>query len=260
MSTPFNWASGIATGTSHLASGVPCQDAIAIRDVTSTDTRHYVIGAVSDGAGSAAHAEEGARYAVDIFVDFVAEALAEFDDIDLSDIAERGARLVHAALGNVADHRDRSSFSYAATFLGCVSDAERTAFVQIGDGEIVTKTGQRNWQAVFRPQHGEYVNVSHFITDTDALNRIQVEVCDEPITQVVMFSDGLEEMFLKAPELDVHPPLFEHVRHCLTTWRGCGEHETLSAQIDEILRSKAVTKRTDDDVSLLAINFERDAP
>lgn len=261
MSPAFNWAQGLATGTSHITSGVPCQDAIAVRAVTSSDGRPFIIGAVADGAGSASHAEDGASYAVETFAAFIAEALAEFADVDLKDIAERAARLVHAALSDVARHHERAPVAYAATFLGCVSDAERTAFIQIGDGAIIVRSHDAEaWKVVFRPQHGEYVNVSYFITDDDALQRIQTEVRDGPVGQIVMFSDGLEDLLIKSGSLDVHPPLFEHLRRALSGFPNEGHHEALSAQVDEVLRSEAVTSRTDDDVSILAINFEREAP
>jgi len=60
-------------GTSHLAHQLPCQDA---HKILALGDKHLVL-AVADGAGSAKHAEQGAKIAVDISTEFVSCHLSE---------------------------------------------------------------------------------------------------------------------------------------------------------------------------------------
>src|SRR6185436_9273324 len=60
------------TGTSHLKSGLPCQDAHACRALPGG-----VILAVADGAGSAERSAEGARCAADSVLTALEASLAD---------------------------------------------------------------------------------------------------------------------------------------------------------------------------------------
>ena len=57
-------ASASVIGSSHVATGVPCQDACVIK---TTKADEWVVIVVSDGAGTASRAEEGARHVVKFF-------------------------------------------------------------------------------------------------------------------------------------------------------------------------------------------------
>ena len=63
---------------------------------------------------------------------------APANDNELEDLTQRAVNLVHRTLNEVAGHHERQSLDYAATFLGCVTNAERSALVQIGDRAIGT--------------------------------------------------------------------------------------------------------------------------
>src|SRR5262249_51044050 len=62
MHPPWKILCGTASGTSHLRVGEPCQDYAHCRSFTVGDTP-ILVAACADGAGSASHAEVGARLA-----------------------------------------------------------------------------------------------------------------------------------------------------------------------------------------------------
>ena len=73
---------GYSAGTAHLDSKLPCQDRCAGAIVASGDGGEVFIGVVSDGAGSAQRAEDGARSICDGLVALASAAVAKSSDLD----------------------------------------------------------------------------------------------------------------------------------------------------------------------------------
>jgi hypothetical protein len=67
-----NWrvASACEIGTSHIKSGLPCQDSVA-HSIIRTRRGNVFVSVVCDGAGSAAHSEIGSWLAATTFVELV---------------------------------------------------------------------------------------------------------------------------------------------------------------------------------------------
>ena len=254
--TPFSWAQAVSTGPSHAANETPCQDALSVRAFAGRDGTPWIAAAVADGAGSASHSQYGSQYITDCFITFIKEALAEHDaprERDIEDLIRRGFALVRSVLVNVAANNGRALTDYAATLLVCVSDARRTALAQIGDGAIVLGIGSDR-RVAFRPQHGDFVNQSAFLTDDHALNALQVMVLDAVPEFVVAFSDGLEDLLVSPKDLSVHPPFFNYLAGAFGAPSECGLRSSVSEQLSHMLASKAVTSRSDDDTSIVAIH------
>ena len=261
MTTYFKWASAIQVGTSHITRDAPCQDAISVREFTDRDSTLWMVAALSDGAGSSPHSEQGSKYAVECFTDFMREALVECtpsDDTELEDLVSRGVGLVRRTISEVASTREREANDYAATFLGCVSNAERTAFVQIGDGAIIYGM-LKKWELAFVPQHGEFANHTFFVTEEQHMDRIQLKVTSSPAF-IVLTSDGLEECLIQPKTNEVHPPLLDYFASAFGAHEEVGECEPLSQEIDKLLLSPTVTTRTDDDTSIIALAIKGDMP
>ena len=254
----FSWAKAVRQGPSHEAMSIPCQDALSVRACAGRDGRPWIVAALADGAGSASHSEHGSQYITECFTSFVCEALSEFEietEADLEDLVSRGVMLVRDALFKVADSNARAINDYATTLLVCVSNAERCAFAQIGDGAIVIgAVGAR--KVVFRPQHGAFVNETAFLTNATAQDDIQVLVLDAAPDSIVMFSDGLEDLLVSPKDFAVHPPLFAFLDAAFADREADSVVEELSDRLAQMLASNAVTSRSDDDTSILAIHLE----
>lgn len=250
----FSWAAACSTGAAHAASGIPCQDALTVH-AGSCRGVPYLAAAIADGAGSASFAEEASKLAVRLFTEFIVEELPVYGFGGLDDLLLDAAFGVHRHLWRLAADRSVSPDEFATTLLGIVVTRNRTAFLQIGDGAIVTGPP---WAIVFEPQHGRFHNESRFITDADAFDRLQHTIRSGPQGSIVMFTDGLEDLVLAPKTLAVHPPLFDYIAAHLALPRRPGLHGALSAEIAEQMTSGAVRSRTDDDTTLLAIRFHGD--
>ena len=261
MTTHFKWASALQVGTSHITRDAPCQDAVSVREFTDRDGTPWILAALSDGAGGSPHSERGSKYAIECFTDFMLEAVVEcppINDTELEDLVARAVGLVRRTINEVAQTHERKTIDYAATFLGCVSNAKRTAFVQLGDGAIIH--GHLNkWKLAFLPQHGEFANHTFFVTEEQHMDQIQIKVTASPAF-IVLTSDGLEECLIQPKTNDVHPPLLDYFASAFGFHGEVGECEQLSQEIGKLLVSPIVTKRSDDDTSVIALSIEGEEP
>ena len=141
--------------------------------------------------------------------------------------------------------------SFASTLLALVVTPEGGGALQIGDGLIVVSDGEDGWSWVFWPQRGEYANTTYFLTDDDALERIQVEAFPGTVTDVALMTDGLEPLALHYASKTVHDPFFSGMFRPLLQSDGEAEISPLSESLQQFLSSERVGSRTDDDVSLI---------
>jgi hypothetical protein len=208
------------------------------------------VAAVADGAGSAALAERGAEIAVETVI----ECLDRSFDTGRSDY---GAMLRDAAAGareavlTEAQKHGAEPRDFASTLLVAVVGPSGGAALQLGDGVIVVNDGGDGWCWVFWPQRGEYANTTHFLTDEDAAQRLQVEAFQGKVTDVALMTDGLQALALHYASMSVHEPFFHGMFQALLDADGADEIKHLSTSLERFLSSGRVGSRTDDDVSLI---------
>lgn len=242
--------SASAIGTSHVASGTPCQDSCAA-GVETLDARNpepllWIF--VADGAGSAPMGGEGADIAIGEGIRFVTEKLArkEFGlgDSFACDLVREVRRAVHAE----ADKHKRPVRDFACTFLGVVSTHTGTITFQVGDGGIVLDTGG-GLELAMVPAQGEYANQTHFVTDEDAISRMQSKAYPDSALRVAVFTDGIQRLALNmaanSPQERFFAPFFSGMA------KATQEHEEqLTGLLQQFLASEQVNARTDDDKTL----------
>lgn len=254
MQNPYKWASACVTGASHHACGAPCEDAVASRLVTLEGTRYFIV-AVSDGMGSALHGGRGAKIAANAFVDLAAKRLAvrrSWSGPGLLGVARTVAAEVHHVLVRFADRIHAHPMDYAATLLACITDGKRSAFVQIGDGVIVMGPVHSLWRPVFAPQRGEYANISKFITEADALQKLQTRLHIGFLHNIALMTDGVEPLVLARGV--VTPTLFDHLASVMGGLTRPGPIGALSAQLETLLAGPLVQGRIGDDASLFILH------
>ena len=140
----------------------------------------------------------------------------------------------------------------ACTVLGAIVRLDYAIFFQIGDGAIVyAKEGERELREVFWPQHGEYANQTNFIIQENAAEILAYTKFEGRITEIALFSDGLERLILNFSQKLVHTPalqpLFEWLAQPDTTEFSSGPISPLATYLD----SDAINSRTDDDKTLI---------
>ena len=246
----WRFVNAASRGTSHDATGTPCQDDCYVDVVASHCGEEILIATVADGAGSASRSEVGSGIACAALITSMTETLRDrgVADVDRSvvaswlrdAVAEIGARAAHDALVP----RD-----FACTILGCAIGSAAAVFFQIGDGAIVIDDGG-GLRPVFWPDSGEYANMTRFLTDGDFDDHLMFRAVEGGIDEVALFSDGLQRLALVFAERAAHAPFFEPMLQRLRA-EPAGAAEPLLFPLLRFLASDAVNARTDDDKSLV---------
>jgi hypothetical protein len=285
-----SWKAAVCSeiGTRHCHQDLPCQDYGQYVQVGSV-----LIGAVSDGAGSARHAEVGAKIAVETALSHLQAqiglsadlkgqkakaAFAGFHSVRPEDIKiprlEDGGRnqlpqfaedeanrlftstmmAVVAALQNQADAEAYDLADLACTLLVFIATPDWLAAMQVGDGFIVVETSEVDLELLFRPSKGEYINETCFVTSPNALDQMQVRVCLERPQFVCAATDGLEKVAIRFQDWLPFSPFFQPLVACLQTTPA-----EATAYLQSFLSSERLNARTDDDKTLLLGLYDQES-
>jgi hypothetical protein len=247
MAGEWRYAAASAIGTSHQTSLGVCQDAHALRFVERLDV---FVGVVSDGAGSASRSDIGSRHTCDLALRRIAQAPTAvlFSKSLAADVLEQ----VRADLQLLADDAGATARDFACTMLVAIIGREKAAFWQIGDGAICFRERKEDrFEYAFWPEKGDYANVTFFVTDQNAQGQLEFDLVLTEITELAMFSDGLERLALDFVSGEAHIAFFNGLFPPVRSLPEAGYSKELSSQIAGFLVSDRVNKRTDDDKTLL---------
>lgn len=247
-------ASASVVGTSHAVRGEACQDAHVVTTVSTSRDGEVLVAVASDGAGSASSGGEGAALVCKFFRDHVVELLHQGGA--LADItAEQGASWL-ASYRSEIEHAvgPERVRDFASTLLLSAVGRETGAFFQVGDGAMAVRfaDGPDTYDAPFWPERGEYANTTFFVTDPSAASHLRTERIDRPISEVALFTDGVEGLALRFVDTTVHDPFFQGVFPPVRSAAGPGPlSPALSDALTTFLGSDRVNARTDDDKTLV---------
>ena len=246
----WRFVNAAARGTSHDASGLPCQDDCFVDVVACPAGESVLIATVADGAGSASRSEIGSGIACERLIAYLTAALRdrEVEDLTREDV-ESWLTRVRTEIDARAQHEGLELRQFACTLLGGAVGARAAMFFQVGDGAIVADCGG-GLRPVFWPEQGEYANVTHFLTEGDFAAHLAVATIDAPVEEVALFSDGLQRLALVFEQQAVHAPFFEPMLRQLRA-QPPGPAEVFVLPLLRFLHSDAVNARTDDDKSLV---------
>jgi Protein phosphatase 2C len=253
--TQRRWCAAAASviGNSHSNAGIACQDKFLCTIVESAAENEILIAVVADGAGSAPRSDEGADLACIVLRDAVQLYLALGGQISgithetvQNWVALVQRRLCEQAVGAGAPIRD-----YACTLLVAVVGADCAAFLQIGDGAIVVSDNELGWRCVFWPQKGEFANITNFVTQEDAVSRVEFISCEIRIEDIAIFTDGIEDLVLRFADKAAHRPFFDQMFATMHKSSTDGFDESLAGALATYLSSSQVCERTDDDKTLV---------
>jgi hypothetical protein len=203
---------------------------------------------VADGAGSASHGGDGADLAIQAAADFMHKKL-QFQEFGLSkELATQCVVAIREKIDDQAEVLGLKARDFACTFLGVLSCKLGTLVLQIGDGGIVLDVGQ-GLEVPVVPMSGEYANMTHFLTDEDAVNLMVTKTYPEIVQRVAVFSDGLQRLALNMGDNTAYEPFFANFFRILGAATPEQEDQLHSA-LARFLQSPAVNDRTDDDKTL----------
>jgi hypothetical protein len=238
-----------AVGTSHTLTGTGCQDSCYAQIEVNPLKPPILTIFVADGAGSALRGRDGAELAMEAAAAFVSQEYRKAEDFCLTDqIAVECVQAVRAKIYEEADRRGSKARDYACTFLGVLACPDALLLMQIGDGGIVVDTGS-GLTVPITPMVGEYVNMTKFVTDEDAIDVLSVVLLHARPEKVAVFSDGIQRLALNMSNNTAHTPFFSPFFSVLAK-STTDQEDYLQAQLENFLNSTAVNERTDDDKTL----------
>lgn len=239
-----------AIGTKHIKGGTPCQDAVCYERISD----QIIIGAVSDGMGSARRSDVGSKLAVKT-------ALSQIKNMmcwEHKPKNDEGARnifcsvlgKVQAALKNEAEHGGYSVEDLNCTLLAFVATPEWLAAMQVGDGLIVVRPKGQDYQLLFMPDKGEFANETTPVTSSHALEEMEVCVKSGSYEFICAATDGIENISLVKPE-NWRPfeGFFKPLEEQIMLSTKSIDHK--KKEIEYFLNSEQINQQTDDDKTLL---------
>jgi hypothetical protein len=235
-------------GTSHTHTSTPCQDSCLAQVEQLADGQPLLSVFVADGAGSAARGGEGAELAIEAAAAFMAEKTKQ-GELDFSDgFATDLLLAVRGRIYAVAEVESLKARDFACTFLGLLSTSLGTLVLQVGDGGIVLDIGAGLELAVI-PMSGEYANMTHFLTDEDAVSVLQTRTYPARAVRVAAFTDGVQHLALNLASNTPHEPFFAPFFDGMAKVTAEQEGQ-LQGLLIRFLGSAPVNERTDDDKTL----------
>ncbi len=238
-------------GTSHIAAGIPCQDACEYRALDDG----IVIGALADGAGSARYARQGSSIAVRAAVEYLAGRLS----CDKPQEAESCRAILHDCIFHVrkilekeaqAINPDEGSVNHvndlATTLIAFCLVEPFFAAVQIGDGAIVCRKNSDALLVICAPERCEYLNETSFMTSDDFDQHCHFAIeSSSDLNALSLFSDGLQMLALVYRDNSPHGPFFNPLFDFFLQ-EGAGTED-----LRQFLSSDRVWERSDDDKTMM---------
>jgi hypothetical protein len=236
-------------GTAHEATRTACQDDCLAKVETAPEKSPLLTIFVADGAGSVPCSGKGAELAIETASAFVKQHYDQPVEFVPDDHwAKKCIRAVRDKIYAEADRGKSKARDYACTFLGVVASPSVTLLMQIGDGGIVVDVG-KGLEVPITPMVGEYVNMTNFVTDENAIDVLAVKVLHACPKKIAVFSDGIQRLALNMATNTAYAPFFIPFFTVLS--QATAEQEDhLRTELERFLQSPAVNERTDDDKTL----------
>ncbi len=177
-------------GSRHIGTGEDCQDYV----------KHVPLGegvvafALSDGAGRADYARDGAVCNVEAALDFLQEyGLERLMDMDQAECKSLLLETCLQRIQTAADERQCSDIrQFSATLLCGILGPKQYVCMHIGDGAIYGATAEQVFYNS-EPENGLYSNITYFTVSEDAYEHLRVDKGWEVSNEKVLFmatSDG----------------------------------------------------------------------
>jgi hypothetical protein len=248
----WRWAGACAIGTSHVKSGLECQDRAACRTI-ETEAGQVIVAVISDGAGSALKAAAGAAIVCMESHRRIAAYLrngGQLSGIDNDCVAD-WIDSIRDKIGLAANAVELRPRDFAATLVALVAGMDRAVVVHVGDGAATVRDREtKEWSVPSWPFHGEYASTTRFVID-DPHPQFEIVHVGSAIDRFAIFSDGIENLVLDQRKRSAPAPFFERLLQPVVSWEGQGRSRKLSAHLRNYLDGETVCAETDDDKSLI---------
>ncbi len=249
---PTRWKTvGVSVaGFSHQAAGTPCQDFHAVCPLENG----WLVGTVSDGAGSAARCAEGAKAICEGLVEHLAGHVVQLDDCSgftlETDTARSwvvaGIQAIRSRIIEIAASPCINDFH--ATLVGVIAGPNGGLFFHIGDGAACATDVENFSPSVLSPpENGEYANETYFFTQPDWERHLRLTPFDRQFNLLALMSDGVMPFALASGSAEPYEPFFGP----LSRYLNSHSREEGQCALAATLEKDAVRRITGDDKTLV---------
>lgn len=248
----WRYAHASVIGLSHINNDTACQDRFACESFRLNDDE-ILIAAVADGAGSTSEGEVGAEIACETFVAQI-KAFLETSESSIhllnEDFAHHWIKYFQTKVTEKAKEKDKEIREFASTLVGAVIGKNCGIFYQVGDGGAVfSTTGEaESYRFGVESADAEYVNMTDFLTDETAAESLRFARIEEPIEDLILFSDGIYSVAVDYQNNSPHEPFLVPM---IAPLRNNPEANGLNAKLENFLASPKLNEKTDDDKTIV---------
>lgn len=186
-------------GKQHEQAGGRCEDAWSSSRRALASGHEALAVCVSDGAGSAENGWAGAQMTSRVLANWLVDNIEKVFGEDAADRKRLIASTLKRILRRAAASSGAALKSYACTIVAVLTTTDsRWLTVHLGDGAIVGSFGGA-LRAVSVPRKGEFANETFFVTDSDAIESIDIQSGEimagnssPPPCAFALFTDGVE--------------------------------------------------------------------
>lgn len=252
-SASWRTAHASAIGASHLEQNTECQDRFACKTIKTNADGEVLIAVVADGAGSSSDGQHGAQKACELFTEQIVSFLnAGNTSIELINL-EFGVRWLEYFQRNIveiAKKEKKTPRDFATTLVAAVIGEKRSVFFQIGDGGIVISTSgaAKSYRFALPPHESEYVNLTDFLTDVNANEKLKFALVEESIEDLILFSDGIYSVAVDYQTNQPHEPFLMPM---IAPLRNSSNLNGLNEKLENFLASPKLNEKTDDDKTII---------
>lgn len=249
----WRYARASVIGSAHLNQQTACQDRFLCRVIETNSDGEILIAAVADGAGSTTDGQTGAEIACEFFAEqiaaFLASANASVNSLN-EDFGKLWISYFQAKITAVARENSKTTRDYASTFIAAIVGATGAVFYQVGDGGAVFSASGKaeSYQFAIEPTESEYVNMTDFLTDETAANSLRFVRLEQPVEDVILFSDGI---FAVAVDYQTNKPHEPFLMPMIAPLRNNIEINGLNEKLEKFLASPKINEKTDDDKTII---------
>lgn len=235
-------AYALQPGTGHLADDLPCQDSVSV-----VQTEDGCFAVLCDGAGSVPGAEEISRA---VASGLAAYAAGKFDQL----YAMEESLLKQTILGVCLDSLERAAPgrpAHCTLLMAALHRDGRALLCHLGDGVILTLSGEDSGRVFSWPENGSRKNETFFVSGPNPLRHLRIyRGLPEETWSVLLSSDGISDMLYFLPEGNAVSAL-----EVITGWLQNLDEEAVCEKLDTEL-NELFRKGTQDDMSLVLLYRE----
>ena len=249
----WNAAYASAIGQAHLNQGTACQDRFACDTINSPEGE-ILVAVVADGAGSTTHGQIGAEIACNYFVeevrDFLSTNGATLNSLQ-ADFGKFWVTFYQQKLAVVAKNEEKPLREFATTMVAAAVGENFAAFFQIGDGGVVFSESGEDQSYVFAipPEDSDYVNMTDFLSDEDAAEKIRFVRIEKRIEELCLFSDGIFPVAVNYQTNSPHEPFLKPMIAPLRNLPN--GNQDLNKKLEAFLSSPQINEKSDDDKTII---------